>query len=76
MSAHPWTIDDQTWFIFGRARGSVYSCAGFLEETVFVASVLDSGRQIDQEEQSLMVQPFYQTYSDLKATLEPLMQDV
>ena len=76
MSAHPWTIDDQTWFIFGRARGSVYSCAGFLEETAVVASVFDSDRHLDQELQSLMVQPFYQTYSDLKATLEPLMQDV
>ena len=48
---------------------------GFLEESTFVASMLDANPNIDQEEQSFMINPFSKRYKDLQAILEPILKD-
>ena len=51
-------------------------CIGYLEEAAYVASILDAGRQLDDEELYLMIEPFFKQFSDLSWVIKPILDDM
>ena len=60
----------------GGTVGTAFLHSGFLEESTFVASIFDSdrGRELEEEEASKLVEPFHEKWMELKVIVDPILE--